>query len=208
MTESKTLEALVAEDEAAAAAAEQSPPVAPGDDNEAKRAAEARAATADKATKAEAKKAKAAAAKAQAAEAKAKAAAAAPKVATSTNLVIVNTKRCMISLPPVKNAAGHKIYDTKRLIPGQNDVDAGHWEAVAGNKAIKLYKASGILRSEGPGEAQRLDKGLDALLPEKAREAIAKQNDMGMLNKYHQGTKVEEYHKLIDAKKVELVQNA
>ncbi len=205
MTESKTLEALVAEDEAEAAAAGLQPAAETATEPVVDtKAAEAKAA---KAAAAKAKADKAAKVKAEAKAAKA-AAAAAPKVATSANLVIVNTKRCMISLPPVTNSEGHKVYTTQRLIPGENDVDAGHWEAVAENKAIKLYKASGALRSEGPGEAQRLDKGLDALVPEKAREAIVKCNDMAMLTKYHQGTKVEEYHKLIDAKKVQLVQNA
>ncbi len=90
-------------------------------------------------------------------------------------IILVNTRPCMIQLPPVaaKLSKGTEVvvaavldahnvlvtpavlmepnlvmregYDLQQLVPGQNTVDAAYWELVAQRKAIKMLIATGVL---------------------------------------------------------------
>lgn len=123
-------------------------------------------------------------------------------------LVIKNTRPCLITLPAVKAENGADLFPSKMLLPGESNVDPAYWEAVKGKEALKIWIAAGYLQDLGPGEAKRLDKGLDVLPSDKAAEQIARNNSIQMLDEWRAKTKIPDYVKLIDDRKRALVANA
>lgn len=111
-----------------------------------------------------------------------------PKAPKGANLVLENTRPCAIFLPAVM-ADQTERFQTQMLVPGQNNVDRAHFEALASNPAIRLYVKTGYLVvHEGLAEAEPLPTGLDGLSDGEALERLGKITDVNLLQDLRDST--------------------
>ncbi len=127
------------------------------------------------------------------------------------NLIIVNTQRCLIELPPIPavvtdgtemskepvfdnqgtlaakaeyRKAGEVLQegcDCLKLKPGQNNVDKDYWERVCKSRAIKIWLAAGHLVNKGEGQATMLIVDINKLDIANAKERILECTNIGVL---------------------------
>ena len=118
------------------------------------------------------------------------------------NIVIKVTEPRAVVLPGLDSSRPEERAGLT-LIPGENDVTAGYWQAAKKNPAVKIYVAAGIIVEQGEGKAVPLNKGLDGLTVKEALAKIAKIDSVQMLKDLREATTkkgiISELDKRIDA---------
>ena len=89
------------------------------------------------------------------------------------NLVIINTRPCLIVLPSWEESGKPELVDGLKLLPGENDCPNDYWNFCKKNKTVKMYLACDYLKNKGEGKALMLSDGLDALDKHEALVKIA-----------------------------------
>ena len=98
-----------------------------------------------------------------------------PRKKDATNLVIENTTARLLMGPAVGGA------QPVRLLPGQNNVASDVWADLSKNRTVKQWLALGDVKSNGAGQAAKLDEGLGVLTDAEAAQRIARCDDVKIL---------------------------
>lgn len=98
---------------------------------------------------------------------------------TSGNLVVNNTQACAIFLPPCM--VDGKRFASQCLHPGQNDVDAAHFDAAIKTPGMRQYVALGYIEPIGEGKAEPIPSGLDGLADSDVKDRLAAMTDAAAL---------------------------
>lgn len=124
------------------------------------------------------------------------------------NLVIVNKRPSLVTLPSVTNTTDARLQAGLQLLPGENDVPEWYWKKCLKVKAVKIWVAAKILINKGEGVAKALFKGLDSLPDNEAAKQIARCDEVTILKDWKDKSESRELQKLCTDKINEIVKAA